>query len=98
MEGIVPQGVTKAACSLQEIVVRHAGNNNFVGNTATAVSFRANDNQTVAGAPAVGNIWNANTQGTDSSGLYTTGLTIRSGDPHANGKNFGLGTNGVITF
>lgn len=80
------------------------GNNTFVGNTDTAVRFRPtfDPKKNIAGVPAMGNAWNANTQGANGGGLYTTPLTVRAAngtaDPLASGKNFvlPLGSNTVI--
>jgi hypothetical protein len=73
------------------------GNNNLAANVV-GVLFRPNDINAQSSVPALGNIWNATTQGTDSNGLYTTDQVVRAGDPLSTGHNFYLppGTNTVI--
>jgi hypothetical protein len=77
------------------------GNNNFTGNTQTAVRFVASDNR-IRGVASDGNTWNANTQGANSDGLYPTNqlFTSRVPSPLNHGTNFELpnGSDSLIEF
>jgi hypothetical protein len=64
------------------------GNNDLTGNTDTAVSFSGTGSQAVE---AVGNVWNPNTQGANSNGIYPQKLVVQSGPgPGPGGTNFRL--------
>ena len=77
------------------------GNNNFTGNTNTAVRFAGFDNR-ISGVASDGNIWNPNTQGANSEGLYPTPrlFSTRVPSPLNHGRNFELpnGSDTLIEF
>ena len=69
--------------------VSDPGNNTIAGGNLTGVAFdnKGFDTGTI---DAVGNTWNANVQGADASGHYTTRRTISGGDPNSSGGNFAM--------
>jgi len=64
------------------------GNNRFINNLLTGVTYRST--LVCCGVWATGNIWNALTQGADASGRYTPGLFVGGSSPLAHGSNFNL--------
>jgi hypothetical protein len=64
------------------------GNNSLKGNTVTAVTFASTSASGTINA--VGNVWNANTQGTDGNGLYPTHMLVIGLGGFAHGTNFDL--------
>ena len=67
--------------------VSDPGNNTIAGGNFTGVAFdnKGFDTGTIN---AVGNTWNANQQGADAGGHYTTRRTVSGGDPNSTGSNF----------
>ena len=59
----------------------------FTGSHGVAFDNKGFDTGTI---DAVGNTWNANVQGADASGHYTTRRTISGGDPNSSGGNFAM--------
>ena len=67
------------------------GDNDFSGNTTSAISFVGSKNIfSVSGVWAVGNTWNPNVQDSDSNGHYLRRAFITSASSLATGKNFVL--------
>ncbi len=97
--GGLPIGDTCAFACVNLGTGEDPGNNDLSRNTATAVenrhSFGSAGN--LSGVQAVGNFWNANTQGANADGHYLTPPIVRAGDPLAVGRNFELsGVNTLI--